>query len=173
MSSAGALAQESESVIAQAAASFLMEDFLETLCKVAGPTARVGTRICWHLVGGLEGRWSMVLTRDDVSVAPALEPDEAYSAHIIWALGLPDLRRFLRGEYQMADALDDGRLQIVANRTDWLRVSRLFASWAKVDLVGHWHDPERLKVQFFEDMKQREQRKHAPATAGFSLRPNR
>lgn len=165
-------APESANVLAQAAGSFLMEEFLGTLCTAGGPTVRIGTRICWHLVGGLEGRWAMSLTRDDVSVVPALEPDEAYPVHIVWAIDLPSFRRFLRGAYTMADALDDGRLQIVASRTDWMRLSRLFAAWAKVDLVGHWHDPERLKVKFFEDMEQRQQRKHAPVNAGFSLRSN-
>lgn len=162
--------RDAADVVRESAAAFLMEDYLGTLCKVAGPQARVGTRVCWHLVGELEGRWEMVLTRDEVAVRPATEPEDAYAAHVIWALSLKELRQYLKGEYSMAEALGDHRLQIVANRTDWIRLSRLFAAWSKVDLVAHWHDSETLTERFKEKQQQRNSRANQRRRVGVSLR---
>ncbi|MEM6733668.1 MAG: hypothetical protein AAF658_19060 [Myxococcota bacterium] len=148
-------------LVADTAARVLMEVYLENLCTLAGRKAWLGTRICWHLTGAASGRWAMNLRPNEVSVARTDEPPEAFDGHIVWALSLNDFSDFFRGEYRLAEALDSGRLQVLATDSVRIRLGRLFRAWAEVDLMTHLHDTERLPIVFVTNWKQKKVSRNA------------
>ncbi len=118
--------------------TWLMEHFFLQMCEAAIPQIALGVRFLWYLDGEVSGSFIMELSNENIAVESLANDAESIENDGIvkWTLSKEELVEFFSGQYKLADALRNDKIQFQGSPAGFMNLSQVFLVLAGGDIMA-------------------------------------